>query len=160
MTRTTDTNIQRRVNNHVFMQEIRRMFGEEGRKSVTFVVRGMSMNPFLVSGRDKVVLVPPRTPQIGDVVLAEIKDKVYALHRVIAIDDGVYTMQGDGNPISMTEQFTEDKIVGIADAFIRKGERVGTDSPKWRRYSKAWAMAKPLRRILLAIYRRIIVKIL
>lgn len=146
---------QKRVNNHLFMQEITRMFRQEGKKSVTFIVRGFSMRPFLEDRRDKVVLVPPREPKIGDVVLAEISEKRYALHRVINIEDGTYTMRGDGNPLSMTEQFTQDKIIGLADGFIRKGKFVSTDSRKWRCYSAVWNFLKPLRRILLAIYRRI-----
>ena len=88
--------VQKRVNNHVFMQEIRRLFNEDGKKNVTFVVRGMSMRPFLDDGRDKVILAPPRKPRKGDVVLAEFTAKRYALHRVIAIKDGIYTMRGDG----------------------------------------------------------------
>lgn len=160
MSRAATASIHKRVENHTFMQEIRRLFNEEGRKSVTFVVHGISMNPFLVGGRDKVVLAPPRTPRVGDVVLAEFKERTYALHRVIDIKDGVYTMQGDGNCLSSTEQFTEDKIVGIAEAFIRKGKPVRTDSRKWRMYSSTWKALRPFRRILLAIYRRIIIKIL
>ena len=147
--------IQKRVNNHLFMQEIRRMFNEEGKKSVTFIVRGFSMRPFLENGRDKVILVPPRKPKTGDVVLAEIMEKRYALHRVIAIKDGVYTMQGDGNPKRMKERFTEGKIIGIADAFVRKGKYISVRSFKWRAYSFIWKMAKPFRRVLLAIYRRV-----
>jgi hypothetical protein len=146
---------QKRVNNHLFMQEITRMFRQEGKKSVTFIVRGFSMRPFLEDGRDKVVLSPPREPKIGDVVLAEISEKRYALHRVIKVEDGTYTMRGDGNPLSMTEQFTQDKIIGLADGFIRKGKFVSTDSRQWRCYSAVWNILKPLRRILLAIYRRI-----
>lgn len=146
---------QRRVNNHLFMQEITRMFRQEGKKSVTFIVRGFSMRPFLEDGRDKVVLVPPREPKIGDVVLAEISEKRYALHRVIKVENGIYTMRGDGNPLRMTEQFTQDKIIGLADGFIRKGKFVSTNSRQWRCYSAVWNILKPLRRILLAIYRRI-----
>ena len=146
---------QRRVNNHLFMQEITRMFRQEGKKSVTFIVRGFSMRPFLEDGRDKVVLVPPREPKIGDVVLAEISEKRYALHRVIKVENGIYTMRGDGNPLRMTEQFTQDKIIGLADGFIRKGKFVSTNSRQWRCYSAVWNIMKPLRRILLAIYRRI-----
>lgn len=131
------------------------MFNQEGKKSVTFIVRGVSMHPFLGNGRDKVILVPPRKPKLGDVVLAEVMEKRYALHRVIAIKDGVYTMQGDGNPKRMKEYFTEDKIIGIADGFIRKGKYVSINSRKWRTYSTFWKLAKPFRRILLAIYRRI-----
>ena len=147
--------IQKKVDNHLFMQEINRMFRKEGKKSVTFVVRGFSMRPFLDDGRDKVILAPPRVPNVGDVVLAEVADKRYALHRVIKIEDHIYTMRGDGNPLSMTEEFTFDKIIGVADGFIRKGKEVSTASRKWRCYSAIWNFLKPLRRILLAIYRRI-----
>ena len=146
---------QKRVNNHLFMQEITRMFREEGKKSVTFIVRGFSMRPFLENGRDKVILTPPREPKIGDVVLAEIREQTYALHRVIKIADGIYTMRGDGNPLWMTEDFTQDRIIGIAAGFIRKGKEVSTSSRKWRWYSAVWNALKPFRRILLAIYRRI-----
>lgn len=145
---------QKRVNNHQFMQEITRAF-RDGKKSVIFVVRGFSMRPFLENGRDKVILTPPRQARIGDVVLAEVREQTYALHRVIKIENGTYTMRGDGNPLWMTEQFTQDKIIGIADGFIRKGKEVSTDSCKWKLYSATWNALKPLRRILLAIYRRL-----
>ena len=146
---------QKLVNNHLFMLDITRMFSQEGKKSVTFVVRGFSMRPFLENGRDKVILVPPREPKIGDVVLAEVQEQKYALHRVIKIENGIYTMRGDGNPLWMTEQFTQDKVIGIAAGFVRKGKRVSTDSRKWRLYSTIWNILKPFRRILLAIHRRI-----
>ncbi|MBO7193091.1 MAG: S24/S26 family peptidase [Bacteroidaceae bacterium] len=146
---------QKKVNNHLFMQEITRMFREQGKKSVTFIVRGFSMRPFLEDGRDKVILVPPREPKIDDIVLAEVREQTYALHRVIKIENGTYTMRGDGNPLRMTEEFTYDKIIGLADGFIRKGKRVSTNSLKWRTYSAMWNITKPFRRILLAIYRRI-----
>jgi hypothetical protein len=145
---------QKMVNNHLFMQEITRMFSKEGKKSVTFVVRGFSMRPFLDNGRDKVILVPPRMPEVGDVVLAEVLEHKYALHRVIKIENGIYTMRGDGNPLSMTEQFTYDKIIGVADGFIRKGKKVSITSRKWRWYSATWELLRPMRRIVLAIYRR------
>lgn len=143
------------VENHLLMQEITRMFNEKGKQSVTFVVRGYSMRPFLEDRRDKVILTPPRTPRVGDVVLAAIGERVYALHRVIKIEDGIYTMRGDGNPLSMKEQFRESDIIGIAQAFIRKGKVVPTAGFKWQVYSFVWKMLTPFRRILLAIYRRI-----
>lgn len=146
---------QKKVENHLFMQEITRMFRQQGKKSVTFVVRGYSMRPFLEDGRDKVILTPPRPPKKGDVVLAEVREHTYALHRVIKTEGGIYTMRGDGNPLSMTEQFTLDKIIGLADGFVRKGKLVSTGSRKWRWYSATWEALKPLRRILLAIYRRL-----
>ena len=147
--------IVKQVDNHTLMQEIRRLFNEGNKKSVTFVVKGVSMHPFLESGRDKVVLVPPRIPRVGDVVLAEIRKETYALHRVIKIEGDTYIMRGDGNPLWMKEHFIKENIVGIADAFIRKGKLVPTSSRKWRWYSALWKAAAPLRRIILAIHRRI-----
>ena len=64
-------------------------------------------------------------------------------------------MRGDGNPLAMTEQFTADKIVGTATAFIRKGEYVSTNSRKWKIYSTLWNATRPIRRPLLSLYRRI-----
>ena len=144
------------VDNHAFMQQIAHQFRNNNCNSVTFVVYGISMHPFLDSGRDKVVLSPPLPPQIGQVVLAEISPKRYALHRIIKIEGNTITMRGDGNPLWMTEQFTADKIVGTATAFIRKGKRVSTTGRTWRYYSAFWHAARPARRLLLIIYRRII----
>lgn len=143
------------IENHVLMQEIIRMFNELGKESATLTVRGYSMRPFLEDRRDKVILAPPRKPEIGDVVLAKIAENRYAMHRVIKIENEIYTMQGDGNPTYMSETFREADIVGIAQAFIRKGKVITTTSTTWRIYSATWRILKPLRRILLAIYRRI-----
>lgn len=142
------------VENSLLMQEITRMFSEKGKESVTIMVKGYSMRPFLENGRDKAVLIPPRTPDIGDVVLARTGNGRFALHRVIRIDGKRYTMQGDGNPTCMTEEFTEADIIGIARGFVRKGRYIATDSRKWRAYSAVWRLLKPIRRILLAVYRR------
>ena len=152
----TDATKKVKVENHAFMQEVVRQFREKGRKSVTFVVYGVSMHPFLDSGRDKVILTPPQPPQTGQVVLAEIAPQRYALHRIIKIEGDTITMQGDGNPLWMTEKFTTDKIVGTATAFVRKGKTIGTGSRTWRYYSAAWHTLRPIRRYLLSFYRRII----
>lgn len=128
-------------------------------KSVTFVVRGNSMNPFLVCGRDKVILVPPKKPTIGQVVLAEFKPKVYALHRIIKIDGEKITMRGDGNLLSQKEVFRAENIIGTAEAFIRKEKRVDTNSREWHIYSTTWHWLRPIRRLLLSFIRRYILKL-
>lgn len=150
---------QIKIDNHIFMQEVVRRFREEGRKSVTFTVQGVSMHPFLGNGRDKVVLTPPTEPRVGQVVLAEVLPQRYCLHRIIKIEGDTITMRGDGNPLSMTEVFTADKLIGTAEGFIRKGKYVSTDSKLWQRYSAIWHTCRPIRRLLLIVYRRIILKI-
>ena len=143
------------IENHLLMQEITRMFNKAGKQSVTIVVRGYSMRPFLEDRRDKVILTPPRKPDIGDVVLARIAENRYAMHRVIKIENDTYTMQGDGNPTYMKEEFTDADIIGIAQAFIRKSKHITTESFIWRCYSFAWRILKPLHRIILGVYRRV-----
>ena len=59
------------VENHLLMQEITRMFNEKGKQSVTFVVRGYSMRPFLEDRRDKVILTPPRTQWLAMLFLPQ-----------------------------------------------------------------------------------------
>lgn len=147
-----------RVSNDVFIGEVARMLKEEGRSSVTFVVRGVSMHPFLADGRDKVVLVPPMPPRVGQVVLAEVSPGVFALHRIIKTEGDIVTMRGDGNLLWRTETFTSDKIIGTAKAFIRKGRYVPTDGRLWKCYSAVWHALRPVRRIIVAFYRRIILK--
>lgn len=148
-----------RVNNDIFLSKIREMLKSGEHKSVSFVVRGNSMNPFLVCGRDQVVLSPPAPPTIGQVVLAEYKPKVYALHRIIKIEGDVITMRGDGNLLSQKETFKAEDIVGTAVAFIRKGKRVDTDSREWRIYSTVWHCLRPIRRLLLSFHRRFVLKL-
>lgn len=148
-----------RVDNDIFLSKVRDMLRSGDHKSVTFVVRGNSMNPFLACGRDKVVLVPPQKPVVGQVILAEFKPKIYALHRIIKIDGNTITMRGDGNILSQKEIFDISNIVGTAEAFIRKGKRVDTNGIKWRIYSATWHFLRHIRRPLLSFYRRYVLKL-
>ena len=156
MTKDSLSQSIKKIDNITFIGEVSKMLNKEGRKSVTFTLRGYSMRPFLENGRDKVILIKPQKPQIGQVILAEFEPKKSALHRIIKVEGNIITMRGDGNSLSQTETFTADKIVGTAIAFIRKGKRVNTTDRKWKIYSTLWKALTPLRRILLGIHRRII----
>lgn len=145
------------IPNSVLIPKIRQIINEG--HTVTFTVRGFSMRPFLENQRDKVLLRPYRSEEIrvGQVVLAEVGKQVYALHRIIACDGKSITMRGDGN-IYGTETCTLADVIGIAEAFYRKG-RSRPDlisGYKWRIYSALWPSMPLLRRIILAIYRRIV----
>lgn len=145
-----------KIDNAIFFDKVNSILKEGKERSVTFTVRGYSMRPFLEHERDKVILTAPLPPKVGQVILAEIQEKVYALHRIIKIKGETITMRGDGNFLSSKEVFTADKIIGTAEAFIVKGKYISTASRRWRCYSAVWNILKPFRRVLLAIYRRII----
>lgn len=129
--------------------------------TVTFRVHGRSMRPFLDNGRDQVILASP-TPGLlkrGDVVLAEIRPHHYVLHRIIRRNGDNLTLKGDGNPYQI-EQCRANDVVGIATGFLRKGRTVPdlVSGRKWRFYSSLWMALDPIRRYLLAIYRRTFLK--
>lgn len=125
--------------------------------SVTLPLRGYSMRPFLEDGRDKALLVKADIGRLkrGDVVLAEVAPEKYVLHRLISISAGHVVLLGDGN--ITPEYCLADDIRAVAVAFCRKG-RTRPDavtSAKWRIYSWLWMALRPLRRWLLAVYRRL-----
>ena len=59
---------------------------EEG-MAVTMRVKGRSMLPFILGGRESVVLTRPGTIRPGDVVLARIDGQRYVLHRVMEVSE-------------------------------------------------------------------------
>ncbi len=144
--------------NNVLIPQIKRVI-DEGH-TATFRVRGFSMRIFLEDRRDKVVLAPCREVRKGDVVLAEVQPEFYVLHRVIRKDGNRLTLMGDGN-IKGTEECLTENVIGVATGFIRKGRtRIdSTDGMKWKTYSWLWLRLQPLRRYILAFYRRIWLKL-
>lgn len=141
----------------VLMDEVKRILADG--RSATFIVRGQSMMPFLWSDRDRVTLTPlaeGERPAIGEVILAEVAPRVYVLHRLIAREGERLTLMGDGN-LKGVEHCEEADVVGRVTAFYRKDREV-PDLPtgrKWRLYSRLWLSVKPVRRLLLAVIRRL-----
>lgn len=123
--------------------------------TVTLPLKGFSMRPFLESNRDMALLTSPKNIKVGDPVLAEIAPKQYVLHRIININGEHVTLLGDGN--LTPEHCLLSNIKASIDGFYRKGRKKldRTDGRKWKLYSKIWMVLRPLRRWLLAFYRRI-----
>ena len=125
---------------------------------VTLRLKGYSMRPFLEDGRDKALLTQPKTPQVGEPVLAEVAHRKYVLHRIVSIEGENVTLRGDGN--LGTEECKISDIKGAVVGFYRKGQETltRTDGKKWKIYSWFWMRLFPVRRYLLAFYRRIWLK--
>lgn len=131
----------------------------EGR-TISFIVKGNSMRPFLESERDKVILSPCKEIKIGDAILAKTDKNIYVLHRVVRIDGDSITLQGDGN-VGYTETCQREGIVGIAKGFYRKGHGYPdyTDGRKWAVYSFIWMHTIFMRRYVLAFHRHVWLKL-
>ncbi len=130
--------------------------------TATFRVRGYSMRPFLEDGRDKAIIAPPQPESIrrGDVVLAEIKPKLYVLHRVARREGDMLTLRGDGNVYGVETCRVSD-VIGTATGFVRgRREKLATvQGLRWRLFSATWPGNSFIRRCLLAFHRRIVLKL-
>ena len=120
---------------------------------VTLPVNGTSMLPFIIGGRESVILQKPRQPKIGDVVLAWVEGCRYVVHRIIRVDGENVTLMGDGN-LAGTEHCTTGDLKAIATHVVsHDGKRHDLYCPWRQRASRLWWHLRPIRRYLLAIYR-------
>lgn len=135
----------------IVAESIRRVANDE---RVTLPVNGHSMLPFVVGWRDCVILQKPRQPKVGDVVVAWVEGRRYVLHRIIRIDGERVTLMGDGN-LRGTETCTLSDVKALATHVVDvKGRRHDLYSKRLRWAAKVWWNIRPVRRYLLAIYRR------
>ena len=123
--------------------------------SVTLPVNGNSMLPFIIGGKESVILQQPELPKVGGVVLAWADGYRYVVHRIVRIDGERVTLMGDGNLKGTEHCLIGDikaRVTHVVDAkgrthYLYKG---------WRKLAaKVWLWLRPVRRYLLAIYRRL-----
>jgi len=141
------------VTDEVIIQEAIRLV-EDG-VSVTFPVKGNSMLPFIIGGRESVILTRPENVKVGDVVLAWVEDSRYVVHRIIKIEGQQVTLMGDGNIIGVEHCLVKDVKALVTHVVDAKGHRRQLYSPWRQRGARLWRLLQPIRRYILAIYRRI-----
>ena len=138
---------KRTVPNDILLGEVAAVL-QEGREAI-LTPTGNSMLPFIRSGRDRVILRRQDSYAVGDIVLAHFGGR-YILHRIVALDGDAVTLMGDGN-LQGQEKGRADGIVGTVTAVIRPDGRRRVPGK-----GRVWRALKPVRRYLLAIYRRLI----
>lgn len=122
--------------------------------AVTMLVKGRSMLPFILGGQESAVLTRPGDIRPGDVVLARIDGRRYVLHRVMEVSADKVVLMGDGN-IRGQEICRPSDVLARADEIVgADGRHRRLDTPKARRQARLWRKLLPLRRYLLAIYKR------
>jgi len=139
------------MNDDIIIEEVIRLVNEG--VCVTMPVSGYSMLPFIIGGRDSVILQRPRAPQLDDVVLAHVDDGRFVIHRIIRISDDGVTLMGDGN-LAGTEhcQTTEIKAL-VTHVVDNRGHKHELYRPWRRKAVRCWQWLLPVRRYLLAIYK-------
>ena len=122
--------------------------------TVTFPVTGQSMLPFIIGGKESVILHRSGLIDVGDVVLAWVDGCRYVVHRIIRIDGDHITLMGDGN--LTTEHCALDDIKARVTHVVDAKDKTHYLYNRWRMLgAKVWYWLRPIRRYLLAIYRRL-----
>jgi hypothetical protein len=122
--------------------------------NVTLPVKGLSMLPFIIGGKESVILHRPGLIDVGDVVLAWVDGNRYVVHRIIKLDYDRVTLMGDGN--LTTEHCALGDIKARVTHVVDAKDKTHYLYNKWRKSAaKVWYWLRPIRRYLLAIYRRV-----
>lgn len=130
----------------------------EGQR-VTLPVKGNSMLPFIIGGKESVDLVKPDTIAVGDVVLAWINGCRFVVHRIIRIEGDQVQLMGDGN-LTGEEYCQINDVKARAEYVINpQGKRRYLYSNMRLRLARLWRRLLPVRRWILAIYRRSLLKL-
>lgn len=133
------------------LSEAIRLVGEG--VQVTLPVNGRSMYPFIIGGRESVVLVKPQSLRVGHVVLAQVEGGRHVVHRIVGIDGDRITLMGDGN-LQGREHCTVEGVKALAIQVVGEtGKKRQLYGPCVNLCAKIWYMARPVRRYLLKIFR-------
>ncbi len=110
---------------------------------VSFNPRGTSMLPFLMEGRDTVVLAkPPKKLKKGDIPFYRRSDGAFVLHRIVGLGrDGSYTLCGD-NQFRREYGIRQEQIIAVVKEVTRKGKRIGRDDTAFRLWGVFWPKFK------------------
>ena len=126
--------------------------------AVTLLVKGRSMLPFIRGGHDSVVLTRPGEIRPGDVVLAHIDGRRYVLHRVMEVSPERIVLMGDGNIRGQEVCRPEDVLARTDEIVGEDGRHRRLDTPRQRRLARIWRFLLPVRRWILAVYKRTVLR--
>ena len=98
------------------MSNIEKVLAEKG--ICVTATKGDSMNPMLVEGRDKVVVVTPKFPLKKYDVPVYRKMGHYTMHRIVKVTKNGYIICGD-NRGNLEKNVKESDIIGVLNGFYQ-----------------------------------------
>lgn len=140
------------VDTQIFLDAVKEMV--RGGRDVPVTITGNSMSPFLVHGRDRILLTRITRPlQKGDMVLYQRKGGQYVMHRIRRIDRSrdEYYMIGDAQTIT-EGPLEERQIVAVVTSVCRKGKWLKPGDFWWEFFRRLWLNIVPFRRPVLKVY--------
>ena len=121
------------------------------------LTKGDSMNPMLVEGRDRVVIVPPEFPLKKYDIPVYRKLGHYTMHRVVRLTKNGYIICGDNRAV-LEKDVREEDIVGMLDGFYQGDKYIDRHDKEFLQYGIDAVRKLPKRQIKYFI-KRVIRKI-
>ena len=126
------------------MSNIEKVLAEKGICVTT--TKGDSMNPMLVEGRDRVVVVTPEFPLNKYDVPVYRKAGHYTMHRIVKVTKNGYIICGDNRGI-LEKNVKESDIIGVLNGFYQGDKYISCEDEEFIRYGKKAVRGLPLRRV-------------
>lgn len=124
-------------------------------KSVSIIVAGNSMSPFLIHRRDRVFFEKPMRPlKKGDIVFYQRENGRYIMHRICKVAKEGYYIVGDAQ-IEIEGPVREEQIFALITKCERKGKMVTSGSFWWEFFEKVWIRMIPLRPLIRGCYEKV-----
>lgn len=142
------------ITNDVFFDEILRHI--RGGKKVRINAKGQSMLPLIRECRDTIILESLANDErkSGSIVLAQLSDMRYVLHRIERIEGEKVILRGDGNPYSR-ECCDICQLLAEATAVECSNRRIAKGTFRWWCAQHLWPRNGHIRRVLLYVIRRL-----
>lgn len=122
-------------------------------KEVSLTITGNSMSPFLVHGRDKILISPPDGNwKKGDMAFFVRDNGQYIMHRIWKV-----AKNGDCYFVGDAQQFIEgpikpEQIFGKITKVKRKGKWIDGCNFWWQFFEKVWIRLIPFRSLFRKVY--------
>lgn len=122
-------------------------------KEVSIVITGNSMSPFLVHGRDEILIAPPNGAwKKGDMAFYRRENGQYVMHRICKVlDESSYEMVGDAQRMIERPVFSS-QMFGKITSVKRKGKWIGPGDFWWEFFEHFWVNVIPLRHFFVRFY--------
>ena len=139
------------VDVYTYMPVLQELLSEGKKVSVT--VTGNSMSPFLIHGRDRILIAPPDGNwKKGDMAFFIRTNGQYVMHRICRVDkNGNCFFVGDAQQY-IEGPVTPAQIFGKITSVQRKGKWIGPDDFWWRFFEKIWMNVIPMRSFFRTAY--------
>ena len=124
-------------------------------KTVSIIVAGNSMSPFLIHRRDRVFFEKPDRPlKKGDIVFYQRDNQRYIMHRIWKVKKDGFYIVGDAQT-EIEGPVRRDQIFARITKCERKGKMITSGNIWWEFFEKAWIRMVPLRPLIRGSYEKI-----